>query len=107
VQVKQGKNCKVELAVEDVSGLKPALKNMGEILCFSADNQRIIDNKTSIHARVTAPFLNTIKAEGNTEIIMKNYWSDSLTVVLSDSSTFSGKNNDFTNIKFKASGRDE
>ena len=107
VQVKQGKDCKVELAIEEGNDLMPALESKDEILYFSVDTQRIIENTANIHARVTAPVLNTIKAEGNTEIVMKNYWSDSLTVILSDSSTFSGKNNDFTSIKFKASVRDE
>ena len=103
VQIKQGKDCKVELAVEEGSSLSPLLENKDEILYFIADTQRIISNTTSIQARVTSPFLYSIKAEGNTEILMKNFWSDSLTVILSDSSIYSGKNNDFTNIKFKAS----
>lgn len=107
VQIKQGKDCKVELAVEEESGLVPVLENKYEILYFSIDTQQVIENPASIHARVTAPFLNTITAEGNTDISMKNYWSDSLTVILSDSSTFSGKNNDFTNIKFKALRKNE
>lgn len=107
VQVKQGKDCKVELAIDKDSGYNPTLDNKNETLYFSVNPVQAIDNTEGLHARVTAPFLHFIKAKGNTEIVMKNYWSDSLTVVLSDSSTFSGKNNDFTKVKFKASGKYE
>jgi hypothetical protein len=107
VQIRQGKDCKVELAVKEVRGLIPVLENKDEILFFTTDTQFLAENTANIRARLTAPFLNTIVAKGNTEIVMKNFWSDSLTVVLADSSTFSGKNNDFTNIIFKSYADDK
>ena len=103
VQVKQGKDCKVELAMEETGNLKPKIENRDKILFFSLDPAQAIDKTEGLHARVTAPLLYFIKAKGNTEIIMKSYWSDSLTVILTDSSTFLGRNNEITQINFKAS----
>ena len=102
VQVKQGKDCKVELATDESGNYNPKLENKNETLCFSMDP----DQESKIHARITAPLLHIIKAKGNTEIVMKNYWSDSLTVILTDSSTFLGMSNNFTQIQFKASANE-
>lgn len=101
-QIKQGKDCKVELAIGEGSDQQPKLENKNEMLILSMDSVHTIENASRMHVRVTAPVLHIIKAEGNTRIMMKNFWSDSLTVMLTDSSTFSGKNNDFTQINFKA-----
>jgi hypothetical protein len=60
----------------------------------------------SIHARITAPSLQLIKAAGDTKIQMKTFWSDSLTVILEDSSSFAGSKNDFDYIQFNASRND-
>ncbi len=103
VLIKQGKECKVELAIEEGSNLQPKLENNNGTLFLNVEASPENENTGSIFARVTAPVLHVIKAEGNTEILMKNFWSDSINVILEDSSKFSGKNNDFTNINFKAS----
>ena len=106
VTIKQGKDCKVEVALIESSNMQPMLKNKNGILFLTAQATQDNEDTESIHARVTAPLLHEIKAAGNTEILMKNFWSDSIAVILKDSSKFSGKNNDFTNIIFKASAND-
>lgn len=103
VTIKQGSNCKVELAVNENNNLHPVLENNDGTLYFTTDTTQEGNNSESIHAKITAPLLHVIKASDGTEILMKNFWSDSITIILSDSSKFSGKNNDFTNIIFKAS----
>jgi hypothetical protein len=106
VQVKQGKDCKLELAMEEDCNLQPKLENNKGTLFLTAEATPEDENTGNIYARVTAPILYEIKARGNTEIVMKNFWSDSINVILEDSSKFSGKNNDFANINFKASDYD-
>lgn len=99
VTIKQGKDCKLELAFEKGYTHKPELNIIHSTLYLrSAEN---------IHARITAPSLQAIKAVGNTQIHMKTFWSDSLTVILQDSSSFSGSKNDFSYISFKASTFDQ
>lgn len=107
VTIRQGKDCKIELALKENSNLQPILENKSGTLFLSTLAIHENKNTGTIYARVTAPILNEVKAVGNTEILMKNFWSDSITVILKDSSSFSGKNNDFTNIFFKALDNDE
>ncbi|MGD2033605.1 MAG: DUF2807 domain-containing protein [Bacteroidales bacterium] len=107
VNIKQGKDCKVELAIDESIISKPDLDNRDGILYLSIDSISEKANSDLIHVRITAPVLHVIKASGDTKIQLKNFWSDSLTVVLEDNSTFSGRNNDFATIKFKASGNEE
>lgn len=94
VQIRQGKDCLVELGVEGDQNVKPQLNNINGTLQLSHAN--------AIHAKITAPALQVIKASGDTRIQMKNFWTDSLTVVLGDSSSYAGSNNDFKYISFQA-----
>jgi hypothetical protein len=96
INIKQGINYKLEIEVVEQDSLKPKLENIDGTLHLSSTK--------SMHARITAPSLQVIKAAGDTRIQMKTFWSDSLTVILEDSSTFSASNNDFDYIQFKASG---
>ncbi len=96
INIKQGKDCKLEIEVVEQDSLKPKLENINGTLYLASTK--------SIHARITAPSLQVIKASGDTKIQMKTFWSDSLTVILEDSSSFAGSKNDFDFIQFKASG---
>jgi hypothetical protein len=98
VSIKQGKDCKVEMEVPCHTSLKPRVENINGTLHFSSTE--------GIHARITAPSLQLIKAAGDTKIQMKTFWSDSLTVILEDSSSFAGSKNDFDYIQFNASRND-
>jgi hypothetical protein len=98
VQVKQGKDCKLELGIGKDASWKPVLENKNQTLSLSAEEIS--------YARVTAPVLGVIRAAGNTRIEMKMYWSDSVTVVLRDSSSFTGVNLDYDYITFKSSAGD-
>ena len=97
VRIKQGKDCKVEVEVVKQDGLKPQLEMINGTL--------YLKSQAKTHARITLPSIHEIKAAGDTRIQMKNFWSDSLTVILADSSTFAGHQNDFDNIRFKTSGQ--
>ncbi len=54
--------------------------------------------------RITLPTLREIKAIGNTAIHIQDYKTDSLMVILEDSSLFVGKENVFTHVRYKVSG---
>jgi hypothetical protein len=94
VTVRQGKDCSVELGAGEGGHLVPDIKNISGTLNLSCTTQA--------YARITAPSLQVIQAVGHTSIDMKNFWSDSLIVILGDSSSFTGRQNDFKYISFKA-----
>ena len=100
--IMKGKECKVELSETECAGLNPELNIIDGTLFLSLENDSV--NSGNIHIRITAPALNIIKAEGNTKIEMKSFWTDSLTVILKDSSTFTGSKNNIGKITFKALG---
>jgi hypothetical protein len=95
VTVRQGKDCGVELGALKGGHPVPGISNVNGTLHLSCT--------THAYARITAPSLQVIQAAGNTSIDMKNFWSDSLIVILGDSSSFTGRQNDFKYISFKAS----
>jgi hypothetical protein len=97
VSIRSGRKCKIE--IEDRAGVHPDLK-------YSNGTVRL-ESQQTVHAKITAPSLDVISAEGNTRIEMKNFWSDSLTVVLADSSTYTGSKNDFDYVSFKVGKNDD
>jgi hypothetical protein len=96
VTVRQGKDCKVEVGSAGTGPAEPELNHQKGTLHLSSE--------TEVYARITAPDLQVIKAGGDTRIDMKNFWTDSITVILVDSSSFTGRQNDFKYISFKAYG---
>ena len=104
VIIKQGKDYKIELALNNSTGMETNMENVNGILYLKAVKKQDNQSADDLQIRITAPVLQEIIATGNTNIQLRNFWSDSLTVVLKDSSVFSGSNNDFTKITFKASG---
>jgi hypothetical protein len=94
VTVRQGKDCGVELGAGKDGHPVPDIKNINGTLHLTCT--------AHAYARITAPSLQVIQAAGHTSIDMKNFWSDSLIVVLGDSSSFTGRQNDFKYISFKA-----
>jgi hypothetical protein len=103
VKIIQGKECKLELSMKEDSTLKPGLENSNGTLYFKPDTTSGKGNSGSMVARVTLPSLKTIKATSGTKILLENFKSDSLTIVL-HGGTFTGKNNKFKHLSFKASG---
>jgi hypothetical protein len=95
VIIKQGKDCRVEL--EDEDGTPPEMINKKGSLFLKTER--------NLNVRVTAPGFREIKASGNTHISMKNFWADSLNLVLEDGSSFSGSKNDFDQVIFKVAGK--
>lgn len=105
VSIKQGKNCKVELDEEESKGLITKINTIDSTLYLSVEADSLDEKTGNIHVRITAPSLKLIRAAGDTKIEMKSFWTDSLTVILKDSSTFIGSKNNFDKITFKSSDK--
>lgn len=106
VNIKQGREYKVELWTQDSTVLKTTLENRGGTLYFIAEpSSRDSTTKTS-HVRITAPSLQSIKTAKGTKVHIQDFMSytDSLNVVLENGASFSGKNNHFRNVSFKVAG---
>lgn len=104
VKIIQGKECKLELSMKEDSTLKPGLENSNGTLYFRSDTSKGKENSRSITARVTMPSLKSIKAVSGANILLESFTSDSLTIVLENGGTFTGRDNQFKHLTFKTSG---
>ncbi len=98
VIIKKGKDCKLELAGEQGVRFQPDIKYVNSVMYLNNEMEPESDIR---NVRVTAPYLKEIRGSGTTRFIMKNFWSDSIIVVLKDSSSFSGIQIDFDKITFR------
>lgn len=106
VRVKQGKNHKFELGTTEGDSIQPILTNENGTLYLIVEETSEKPATGMVHARITAPTLHTIRAEGNSHVEMKTFWSDSILVILEDSSTYVGDNLDYKKIRFKSSSHE-
>jgi hypothetical protein len=104
VRIRQGKECKVELAVKGDSLMKPGLENSNGTLYFTVDSIFVKENTDSLRVRITMPSLKAIKAVRGTEIHLANFNSDSLHVILENGCIFIGDNNNIRYVSLKTSG---
>ncbi len=104
VRINQGKECKVEMAVEGDSIMKPRLENVHGTLYFKVDSTLEKADTGSIHVKITMPSIRLIKAVQGTKIQLDYFQSDSIRVVLEDGCSFTGNNNTIKHVSFKTSG---
>lgn len=105
VSIKQGKNCKVELDNKVSNGIITTISTIEGTLYVSAETDSLDEKTENIRIRITAPTLKVIQAAGDTKIEMKSFFTDSVMVILKDSSTFIGSKNTLDKIIFKASAK--
>lgn len=101
VKIKQGREYKVELAVDDYAGRQPGFQNDGGTLYFKMDSL----SKSAIRAKVTVPYLQAIMAGQGTIIIVEDFKSDTISLHLEEGSDFTGKDNKFNYISLKTVGK--
>lgn len=106
VRIKQGKNHKFEMGTTEGDSIQHSLTNENGTLHLIVEGTPENPTTGMVHARITAPNLHTIRAEGNAHVEMKTFWSDSILVILEDSSTYVGNNLDYKQIRFASSGND-
>lgn len=104
VNIKQGNEYRVELDTEENDTFKSKLQNIDGTLYFTVVNSNEKKHKRSIQANITMPSLKAIKAAQGTIIHLENFQSDSLSVIMESGGVFTGDNNHFKYISFKASG---
>ena len=103
VRIKQGRKHKVKVAVEG-GGLKPRLENVEGTLYFHAGRADEQAMTKKMRARVILPSLREIKAARDTEIQLENFKSDSLHVILKDSGSFTGVENEIVHLSLQTFG---
>ena len=96
VKIRNGKDYKVEM---EEGTAKASVENRGGTLCFNTDGEG------SRRAKITVPFLQTLRAKQGTRIEMTDFKLDSIIVVLEDSATFKGKRNKFKQASFASTGK--
>jgi hypothetical protein len=104
ITIKQGKECKAEMAFGEDSVLTPTVKNLNGTLYFKVDSTVQIKNSAMLYVRITMPLIKEIRAERGAKINLENFQSDSLNVVLENGVEFTGKDNHFKYLSFKTPG---
>lgn len=104
VNIRQGSEYKVELAFDKETLRTPKMENVNGTLYFTVDSLQSNDKSKSIYAKITAPALHHIKGVKGTTIHLRDFESDSISLVLENGCVFTGNNNHFKNISFKTSG---
>lgn len=104
VRIKQGREFKVEFAAEGGTILTPKVENIGGVLYFKTTAINGVDSAATLHAKVTMPELQTIKAVQGTKVFLEGFEMDTLKVVLEGGGAFAGKNNHYKHVSIKTSG---
>jgi len=104
VNIKQGKEYKVELAASEKGELKPILENREGILYFTVEGYKEKETDEKINVKVTAPTLKEIKTVKGTKIHLANFTADSLNIILENGGEFTGDSNQLNYVSFKTSG---
>lgn len=104
VRIKQGRNHKVEIEIEDKPVISPRLDQMENALHFTVEGDTAEARLLTVRAKVTAPWLLDIRADGKTRITIEDFDSDTLQVALENGASFAGKNNYFSHLSFKTIG---
>ena len=103
VTIRQGNNYVVELQNFKDPSISPNINVQNGTAYFQADSVLMDRNKT-IHVRITAPKLETIRAINGSEISMRYFATDSLNLILEDGCLFRGKENAIEFFDIKTSG---
>jgi hypothetical protein len=102
VDIRQGNEYKVQVAVNDQPVLRPQLENIGGTLYFKTDTAAV--GSAIIRAKVEVPSLQAIRAVRSTKIHLRDFQSDSIFLNLENGCVFTGSNNRFGYMKFKTAG---
>lgn len=99
VRIKPGRVCEVQVEAKNDTFPKPRLekRNGKQLFITKAKNE-------VVHAKVSVPLLKKVIASHGAKIHIQDYPADSILIELKDSSSFTGKNNQFGTISFKTSG---
>jgi hypothetical protein len=107
VRINQGKQCSLEIITNKNSKVKPVIDIRDGTLYCMIDTLSENQNTDSIGIRITMPIIKEIKAARGADILISNFMTDSLDVILSNGCVFTGKNNTLQSVSFQTSGKNE
>lgn len=101
VKIQKGKDYKVLVEAND--SLKPHITNIDGILYCKAEAATGKSNIGHINIKIFTPTIKTIHVRG-TKVLLDNFQSDSLRVLLEDGAVLTGTNNQIEYLSVKTSG---
>lgn len=100
--VVSGLEYSVEIAVKDSSRIIPEVKQVDCTLYFSDRDADSLMTKPMIKVKIKMPLLKSVRGRTGSEIIVRNFQSDSLTVSIEKGCLFKGKENVIKFVTFQA-----
>lgn len=107
VYIQQGKRWMVDIEEKGDSLFKPTISNINGTLMFMADSARLAKSDYKIRARISMPFLYSIKAASGSAIRLSNFTTDSIQIILNDGCTFESDANTLKRAWYKTNGNVE
>jgi hypothetical protein len=104
VRISPGIQRKVEVEFDEEKYM-PIIENIDGVLHFNIQSQNAEPYTKIVKARISTPFLYSIKASKGTKVLLEKFDSDSLSVEIGDQGLFTSKQNKFDYMSFKTSGR--
>lgn len=92
----------VELAVKDSSRVTPDVKVVDGTLYFAARDADSLSTEPTIKVRITMPLLKMVWGHKGSQITIRNFQSDSLTVSIEKDCIFKGKENTIKFLTFRS-----
>ncbi len=102
VNIRQGREHKVEIAKN--GSYNPNVENIQGTLYFKFDSTNTENKEGNMFARIVTPDVKSIRATGETHIEIKNFQSDSLSVMLEGNGTFISNKNSIEHSYYRTSG---
>lgn len=104
VKIRQGRDCKIELAAVGNVSLKPAIDITDGTATLKVDTAYSNPVPDVVYARITMPSIGFIQAGEYSQVRMENFTSDSISLVLANGTEFLGRNNSFKYVNYKTVG---
>jgi hypothetical protein len=96
-----GMEYSVEIAVNDSVHVVPAVNAIGGTLYFSSRVADSLITKPAIRTRITMPFLKSLRGSTGSEISIRNFQADSMTVRIEKGCVLKGKENAIKFLTFQ------
>jgi len=101
-EVVSGLEYSVELAVKDSSRVTPDIKAVDGTLYFASRDADPLSTEPMIKVRITMPLLKMVWGRSHSEITVRNFQADSLTVSIEKDCIFKGRENTITFLTFRS-----
>jgi hypothetical protein len=100
--VVSGLEYSVELAVKDSLRVTPDVKAVDGTLYFAARSADSLSTEPIVKVRITMPLLKAVSGRKHSQITVRNFQADSLTVSIEKDCIFKGKQNEIKALTFRS-----